>query len=114
MGTGGAKKGAGPRLDGPTVTPRATPLVPTLDLELDDVVEQPLPTKLPAEMFTGPGLLALADLLPVMTAYYDSDLRLQFINKAFAEWLERPRGGLGQRDVDASLHHRRGDHEDHH
>ena len=99
MGTGGAKKGAGPRLDGPTVTPRATPLVPTLDLELDDVVEQPLPTKLPAEMFTGPGLLALADLLPVMTAYYDSDLRLQFINKAFAEWLERPRGELLGRPI---------------
>ncbi|MES2136327.1 MAG: PAS domain S-box protein, partial [Pseudomonadota bacterium] len=33
-------------------------------------------------------------LLPVMTGYFDSDIRLQFINKAFAEWLERPRGEL--------------------
>jgi PAS domain S-box-containing protein len=53
-----------------------------------------LPENLPQEMFTGPGLLALADLLPVMTAYYDRELRLQFINKAFAEWLERPRKDL--------------------
>jgi PAS domain S-box-containing protein len=53
-----------------------------------------LPENLPQEMFTGPGLLALADLLPVMTAYYDRQLRLQFINKAFAEWLERPRKEL--------------------
>jgi PAS domain S-box-containing protein len=53
-----------------------------------------LPENLPQEMFTGPGLLALADLLPVMTAYYDRALRLQFINKAFAEWLERPRKEL--------------------
>ena len=51
----------------------------------------PLPGNLPPEMFTGPGMLALADLLPVMTAYYDRDARLQFINKLFADWLEKPR-----------------------
>jgi PAS domain S-box-containing protein len=55
---------------------------------------QALPEHLPAEMFTGPGLLALADLLPVMTAYFDGDLKLRFLNKALAEWLEKPRSEL--------------------
>ena len=63
----------------------------TLELTAEDVLSQPLPGNLPSEMFTGPGLLALADLLPVMTGYYDTDLRLQFINKLFAEWLDLPR-----------------------
>jgi PAS domain S-box-containing protein len=54
----------------------------------------PLPIELPAAMFTGPGLLALADLLPVMTAYLDRDLRYRFINKPLAEWLEQPRRGM--------------------
>ena len=45
-------------------------------------------------MFTGPGLLALADLLPVMTAYYDRNVRVQFINKLFADWLDKPRGEI--------------------
>jgi PAS domain S-box-containing protein len=53
-----------------------------------------LPEHLPAEMFTGPGLLALADLLPVMTAYFDCDLRLRFLNKALADWFEKPRAEL--------------------
>jgi PAS domain S-box-containing protein len=70
------------------------PASATLELTLDDVLQQPLPENLPAEMFTGPGLLALADLLPVMTAYYDGDCRLQFINRPFAEWLDRPRSEL--------------------
>ena len=51
----------------------------------------PLPIELPAAMFTGPGLLALADLLPVMTAYVDRELRYRFINKPLADWLGRPR-----------------------
>jgi PAS domain S-box-containing protein len=66
----------------------------TLELSLDDLLNQPLPTNLPPEMFTGPGLLALADLLPVMTVYYDADARIQFINKMFADWLEKPRGEI--------------------
>jgi PAS domain S-box-containing protein len=73
---------------------RAMPPPPALELTTEDILQQPLPHNLPAEMFTGPGLLALADLLPVMTAYFDSDLTLQFINKSFAEWLERPRKEL--------------------
>jgi len=54
----------------------------------------PLPIELPAAMFTGPGLLTLADLLPVMTAFLDRDLKYRFINKPLAEWLERPRREL--------------------
>src|SRR5258705_3451761 len=53
-----------------------------------------LALELPAAMFTGPGLLALADLLPVMTAYLDRDLRYRFINKPLAEWLEQPRRAM--------------------
>jgi len=45
-------------------------------------------------MFTGPGMLALADLLPVMTAYLDRELIFRFVNKPLAEWLERPRSSL--------------------
>src|SRR5689334_16379324 len=58
---------------------------------LDEALQAPLPGNLPPEMFTGPGLLTLADLLPVMTAYYDRDARVQFINKLFADWLDKPR-----------------------
>jgi PAS domain S-box-containing protein len=54
----------------------------------------PFPVDLPAAMFSGPGLLTLADLLPVMTAFVDRDLRYRFINKPLAEWLERPRRDL--------------------
>jgi len=53
--------------------------------------EAPLPIELPPAMFTGPGLMALADLLPVMTAYVDKDLRYRFMNKPLAEWFGRPR-----------------------
>src|SRR5947209_16371911 len=51
----------------------------------------PVPFKLPTAMFTGPGLLALADLLPVMTAYVDRDEIFRFANKPYAEWLGVPR-----------------------
>ena len=54
----------------------------------------PLALELPAAMFTGPGLLALADLLPVMTAYLDRDFRYRFINKPLAEWLGQPRADM--------------------
>ena len=56
--------------------------------------ELPLPLDLPPAMFSGPGLLALADLLPVMTAFVDRDLKYRFMNKPLAEWLERPRKEL--------------------
>jgi len=50
-----------------------------------------VPDNLPREFFTGPGFLALADLVPVMTGFFDPELRLQFCNKALADFLERPR-----------------------
>jgi PAS domain S-box-containing protein len=78
---------------GRSAGPQAGP-APTLELTPDDILHLPLPENLPHEMFTGPGLLALADLLPVMTGYYDTGLRLQFVNKPFAEWLGRPRKEL--------------------
>jgi PAS domain S-box-containing protein len=56
--------------------------------------ELPLPVDLPRSMFSGPGLLALADLLPVMTAYVDSEERIRFVNKPYAEWLGIPRKEL--------------------
>ena len=71
----------------------------------------PLPIDLPPAMFSGPGLLTLADLLPVMTAFVDKDLRYRFMNKPLAEWLERPRRemiGLTMREVigDKAFEHR--------
>jgi PAS domain S-box-containing protein len=94
MANGGARRGskgqnpltASDRLEGPAAA--------TLELSLQDLLEQPLPENLPREMFTGPGMLALADLLPVMTAYYDRNGRIQFINKLFSDWLERPRSEI--------------------
>ena len=96
-GKGGAETQTQARPDSP---PQGRSGVAPLDLTVEDMLEQPLPTNLPAEMFTGPGLLALADLLPVMTAYFDRDLRLQFINKPFAEWLEQPRGNMLGRSME--------------
>src|SRR5690242_14087409 len=95
MGSGGGKSRtrasaqslvASERLEGPAAA--------TLELTADDLLQQPLPDNLPAEMFTGPGLLTLADLLPVMTAYYDTEARVQFINKLFADWLGLPRSEI--------------------
>ena len=51
----------------------------------------PFPIELPSAMFSGPGLLTLADMLPVMAAFVDKDLSYRFMNKPLAEWLERPR-----------------------
>jgi PAS domain S-box-containing protein len=46
-------------------------------------------------------VLAIADLLPVMIAYVDRDLRLGFVNQPLAEWFEIPRRKLlGARILD--------------
>ena len=46
-------------------------------------------------------VLAIADLLPVMIAFVDRDLRLGFVNHPLAEWFELPRKELvGTRIVD--------------
>ena len=56
-----------------------------------------LPDHLPREFFTGPGMLALADLLPVMIAYADRDFTYRFLNKSMADWFGKPRSEiLGQ------------------
>jgi PAS domain S-box-containing protein len=67
-----------------------------------DISEIALPAELPAEMFTGPGLLALADLLPVLTAYVDRSETFRFVNRPYAEWLAVPRKeilGKTMRDI---------------
>ena len=53
-----------------------------------------LPPGMPPEMFTAPGMLAIADALPVMTAFYDNGCRLRFLNRMLADWLEKPREQL--------------------
>ena len=53
-----------------------------------------LPKGLPPEVFTAPGILALADVLPVMIAFVDPALRLGFVNEPLADWFEIPRRDL--------------------
>ena len=53
-----------------------------------------LDVPLPREMFSPGGLLALADLLPVMCAFFDRDLVCRFANKPYAQWFERPRSAI--------------------
>src|SRR6478735_11481506 len=70
---------------------------PAPELVLDEPLsagapdDLPFPMQLPPAMFSGPGLLTLADLLPVMTAFVDRDLVYRFMNKPLGEWLGRPR-----------------------
>ena len=62
----------------------------------------PLVTALGGGVLDFSAMLAIADLLPVMTAYYDRNLILRFVNKPFAEWFGRPRReilGRHSRDV---------------
>ena len=40
------------------------------------------------------GLLAIADSLPVMIAYLDSNQHYQFLNRTLADWLEQPRKSI--------------------
>ncbi|HEV8407043.1 MAG TPA: PAS domain-containing protein, partial [Sphingomicrobium sp.] len=61
------------------------------ELSFEDGFREALPTHLPPEMFSGRGLLQLADLLPVMTGYVDSDQIVRFMNKPYADWLGRSR-----------------------
>src|SRR6476646_1988686 len=69
----------------------AEPLERALEIVVGEPPAAPLPAALPPEMFTGPGLIALADLLPVMTAYVDRSETFRFVNKPYADWLEMPR-----------------------
>ncbi len=67
--------------------------VPVLD-HLATLPPEQLPTGMPAEMFTAPGMLAIADLLPVMCAYVDRDERVRFLNKPLADFFEQRRDEL--------------------
>jgi PAS domain S-box-containing protein len=70
---------------------------PAPELVLDEPLsagapdDLPFPMQLPPAMFSGPGLLTLADLLPVMTAFVDRGLVYRFMNKPLGEWLGQPR-----------------------
>jgi PAS domain S-box-containing protein len=62
-----------------------------------------LDTAVPGEqpMFDFSAVLAIADALPVMIAYCDASQRYLFLNRAMADWFERPRGEvLGRRMCD--------------
>ena len=85
---GGAREPliASERIEGPATA--------TVELSLEQILERPLPEHLPAEMFTGPGLLALADLLPIMTAYVDRGQVLRFLNQPLADYFEQTRSEL--------------------
>jgi PAS domain S-box-containing protein len=73
----------------------AEPVPEGLPAELPlDTRAQIAPGNLPPEFFTAPGMLALADLLPVMVAFFDRGLKLRFMNRLLADWLERPRKEL--------------------
>jgi len=72
---------------------------PPLELTVDDMLGAPLPAHMPQEMFTGPGLIALADLLPVMTAYVDRGQVVRFLNRPMAEYLGQPRSSLVDRPL---------------
>ncbi|MFL6764193.1 MAG: PAS domain S-box protein, partial [Sphingomicrobium sp.] len=50
-----------------------------------------IPIELPPSMFTGPGMMLLNDLLPVMTGFVDRSETFRFVNKPYAEWMGRPR-----------------------
>jgi PAS domain S-box-containing protein len=84
--TGGGTKDRGTQADGASELllehPIGAPRVPR-DFE-------PLVTAL-GGFLDFPAMLAIADMLPVMVAYFDRDFRYRFINKPFAEWLGFPR-----------------------
>ena len=48
----------------------------------------------PGGSFDFAGILAVADMLPVMVAFADRDLRYRFMNKPMADWFEKPRSEL--------------------
>ena len=53
---------------------------------------RPLPAEPPGFDFSS--MLAVADMLPVMIAFIDEELRYRFMNKPMADWFERPRAEL--------------------
>ncbi len=64
---------------------------PANEATLATLPPEQLPPGMPAEMFTAPGMLAIADLLPIMCAYVDSGFAYRFLNKSMADWFDRTR-----------------------
>ena len=60
---------------------------------------EPLVTALGGGVLDFPAMLAIADILPVMTAYVDTDLVYRFVNRPLAEWLGLPRKDILGRAV---------------
>ena len=67
---------------GGKIESKATPKRATADVSPGDDALEPMDFRL---------LLSIADTLPVLIAYLDTEQRYQFINRALAEWFERPR-----------------------
>jgi len=53
-----------------------------------------LPMERGAGGFDFAGVLAVADMLPVMLVFLDRDFRYRFVNKPYADWFERPRSDI--------------------
>ncbi len=93
---------ADPGAEAPTLQPETGADAAVLELGCGDAVTRPLPEHMPPEMFTGPGLIALADLLPIMTAYIDRDQIVRFLNQPLAHYFDQTRSellGLPLREV---------------
>ena len=66
---------------------------PAGDSAIADVEATSGPATLPAPV-SFPGILAIADSLPVMIAYLDRQQRYTFVNRTLADWLEQPRKSI--------------------
>jgi len=67
---------------------------------------KPVAGKVPAEDTGGfdfSTVLVVADAIPVMIAFCDDQLRYRFVNRALAEWFERPRSEILGRSVEEIL-----------
>src|SRR5438270_2796386 len=62
-----------------------------------------LVTALGGGMLDFQSMLAIADILPVLTAYIDRELIYRFVNKPYAEWLEMPRKEILGRPMEEVL-----------
>jgi PAS domain S-box-containing protein len=81
MATGGIKKAPGARAAANEAEIAILPL-------------EQLPPGMPPEMFTATGMLAIADMLPIMCAYIDRDERVRFLNRPLADYFEQTRDEL--------------------
>ncbi|HEY6047597.1 MAG TPA: PAS domain S-box protein, partial [Sphingomicrobium sp.] len=62
-----------------------------------------LVTALGGGMLDFQSMLAIADILPVLTAYVDREFVYRFVNKPYAEWLEIPRKQILGRSMEQVL-----------